>query len=521
MVGFLRGQSQYEGFMRGQSPDKKGLFRQREFILGDTVNAVPLYVAKPRFAFSDNVALPYLKWKEELNRTPAVYVAANDGQLHAFNVNTGDELWAFVPRQIAPGLWKLAEDNYATKHQYFVDGSPTSMDVWDGYTWRTILVGGLNAGGRGFYALDITNPSAPAALWEFCSDPALCPIADEDLGYSFANPIIAKRGGRWVVLVTSGHNNVKPGNGQGYLYVLDALKGTVLEKIATGAGTPDKPSGFARIAGWADNFVVDNSVRWVAGGDQDGNVWKIDLTVSPAHVLRLAQALDANGTPQPITTRPELGLVDSKHRVIFVATGRYLGVSDLTDPATQKPPAGWAWQQSIYAFKDQDIPLGSLRGAGNKLVPQSIVELDGGTQRSASRTPVDWDTQNGWYLDLNPRNQSPGERVNVDPQLVLGTLVVVGNVPGASACAVGGDSWIYQLDYRTGSYIPGVQLNLVARKQTGALTVGLVIYQLQKGSVVGQIQRSEATMRRADIMISPGATPSRRISWREITPGLK
>jgi type IV pilus assembly protein PilY1 len=111
--------------------------------------------------------------------------------------------------------------------------------------------------------------------------------------------------------------------------------------------------------------------------------------------------------------------------------------------------------------------------------------------------------------------------VNVDPQLALGTLIVASNVPGANACSVGGDSWIYQLDYRSGSYVQGAPNNLVARKQTGALTVGLVVYQLQKGSIVGQIQRSETLMRKEEIIVAPGATPSRRISWREITPGFR
>jgi type IV pilus assembly protein PilY1 len=518
-------------FLRGQTQHEVTLFRDREFVLGDVVNATPLYVAAPRFAFGDRVSLPYLEWKQQpaiRNRTPAVYVGANDGQLHAFNVNTGDEVWSFIPRQIAPGLWKLAEAKYATKHQYYVDGAPVSMDVWDGRTWRTILVGGLNAGGRGFFALDITNPNAPRALWEFCNDRSLCSVtdpdvADPDIGFSFGNPIITKRAAdqRWVVLVTSGYNNVNPGDGRGYLYVLDAIRGTVLDKIGTGAGSTDRPSGFARISAWADNFAVDNSAKWVFGGDQEGNIWKIDLTEAQAKVLRLARALDAEGNPQPITTRPELGLVNDKDRVVYVGTGRYLGVRDLTDPRTQKPVGRWAWQQSIYAFKDLDTPLDNLRNPANKLVQQTLVELAGGTARTVSSNTVNWSTQNGWYLDLNPNNQSPGERVNVDPQLVLGTLIAVSNTPGATACSVGGDSFIYQLDYRSGSYVVGAPSNIVARKQTGALTAGLVIYQLQKGSILGQIQRSETVMRKEDIIIAPGATPSRRTSWREITPGLR
>jgi len=521
-------------FLRGQTRHEVTVFRDREFVLGDVINATPLYVAAPRFAFADRVSLPYLEWKELpaiKNRVPMVYVGGNDGQMHAFNVNTGDEVWSFIPRQIAPGLWNLAEAKYATKHRYYVDGAPASMDVWDGRTWRTILVGGFNAGGRGFFALDITNPSAPRALWEFCNDRSLCSVTDPDvtdpdIGFSFGNPIIAKRAAdqRWVVLITSGYNNVNPGDGRGYLYVLDAIRGTVLDKIGTGAGSTDRPSGFGRIAAWADHFAVDNSAKWVFGGDQDGNVWKIDLTAIPAKVMRLARALDAEGNPQPITTRPELGLVESRDRrdrVVYIGTGRYLGVRDLTDPRTQKPVGRWAWQQTIYAFKDLDTPLDDLRNPANKLVRQTLIDLAGGTARTVSRNTVDWATQNGWYLDLNPNNQSPGERVNVDPQLVLGTLIAVSNTPGASACAVGGDSFVYQLDYRSGSYVVGAPSNLVARKQTGALTAGLVIYQLQKGSILGQIQRSETAMRKEDIIIAPGVTPSRRISWREITPGLR
>ncbi len=90
--------------------------------------------------------------------------------LHAFNADTGEEMWAYIPRRLLPTCGSSPTRAYATKHQYFVDGSPSSMDVWDGSNWRTILVGGLNAGGRGYYALDMTVPGAPKALWEICSD---------------------------------------------------------------------------------------------------------------------------------------------------------------------------------------------------------------------------------------------------------------------------------------------------------------------------------------------------------------
>ena len=397
------------------------------------------------------------------------------------------------------------------------------MDVWDGTTWRTILVGGLNAGGRGFYALDITNPRAPRALWEFCSDAKLCPEADEDLGLSFGNPVISKRAsdGRWVVMVTSGLNNTVPGNGRGFLYVLDALSGKVLEKVDTQEGTEKAPLGLARIAAWADNFMVDNTAKWVYGGDQQGNVWKFDLTASPVKVMRLARALDASGAPQPITTRPELGLVDGTYRVIFVGTGRYLGVRDLTDPATQTPPGTGPGSSRCTRSRISISPWAAC--AARPTPSCSRPSSSWRAERSArSRTPR-WTgpRSNGWYVDLNPGGKSVGERVTIDPQLALGTLLVTTNVPGASACSIGGDSWVYQFDYRSGTYVAGSPNNLVARKQTGALTAGLVVYQLQKGSLVGQIQRSETTTRREDIVTATPPMKSRRTSWREVTPGIE
>src|SRR5262249_27819680 len=151
---------------------------------------------------------------------------------------TGSEMWAYIPRIVLPNLWQLADAAYATKHQYYVDGTPASMDIYDGSTWRTIVVGGLNSGGRGYYALDVTNPTAPQALWEFCSDSTMCVLYDTDLGLTYGNPVFTKNAkGNWVVLVTSGYNNVSPGTGQGFLYVLDPLTGKILQKIGTGVGS--------------------------------------------------------------------------------------------------------------------------------------------------------------------------------------------------------------------------------------------------------------------------------------------
>jgi len=130
-----------------------------------------------------------------------------------FNATTGDEVWAYLPRFIMPGVYQLADTAYSANHRFFVDGSPETGDVFDSSAnrWKTIIVGGAAAGGRGFYALDITDANTPLALWEFCADSTLCTNNDPDVGLAYGNPVIGMRpDGRWVVVLSSGLNNVSP-----------------------------------------------------------------------------------------------------------------------------------------------------------------------------------------------------------------------------------------------------------------------------------------------------------------------
>jgi type IV pilus assembly protein PilY1 len=322
------------------------------------------------------------------------------------------------------------------------------------------------------------------------------------------------------VLVTSGYNNVSLGDGHGHLYVLDALTGAILAQTATpdtGNNTTPIPSGLAKIAVMAPNATVDNTGTAVYGGDLLGNIWKFDLTSFPATVQVLGQAKDLGGKPQPITTSPELALVQDIYKVVYVGTGRYLGNADLTDPATQSSPVPspiTAWKQSLYAFKDTGTNLGTLRTAG--LVKQTLTTSGGGTQRTVTNTAVNFATQTGWYVDFD-LTDSPGERVTLDPQLVLGTLNVTTNVPNTTACTAGGDAWSYQFNYLTGSFVSTSPGGVVGAKQTGALAVGLVIYQLQKGSVVLTLQLSNTVQVQPPAYTNPGTNAHRRTSWRELT----
>lgn len=507
LLNYLRGQS----VNSGETSQTNKPYRLRAHLLGDIVNSAPAYVKHPQFNFIDNVLPNYQTFKnEQADRHGMLYVGGNDGMLHAFNTTNGHESWAYVPQFVMPNMFKLADKNYGANHQFLVDGSPQVMDVYDASSsaWRTILVGGLNAGGRGYFALDVTDEDNPKALWEFCHTNSYCNRWDEDLGLTYGNPIIAKlpegnaHAGRWVVIFTSGYNNVSPGNGQGYVYILDAITGELIEKIGTGVGTAESPSGFAKLAsssGINGNAHIDATLVALYGGDLEGNLWKVNLGTSIPAITRLAKLTDPNGLGQPITTKPEIGKVPKVNEpVIFVATGRYLGLSDVTN----------AQRQSVYAIRDNGISYN-----GRALTPRTITHGD--TTSSINGSELDW-AGGGWYVDLPELR----ERVSLDPQLALGTLTVNSNTPQidnvhSDGCSLGGTTRVYQFDYRTGLMVPGA--THFGQKLATGLSVGMVIVRLPNGQLKAIITDAQGRKTTIGIDTAASDTVSRRTGWRELT----
>ncbi|TXC66595.1 hypothetical protein FSC37_14465 [Piscinibacter aquaticus] len=479
------------------------VYRTRDSALGDLINSSPVYVGAPKFKYTENSYGTFAS--NNANRQGVVYVGGNDGMLHAFKRETGEELWAYIPSEAIPKLYKLADTDYPYSHSFFVDGSPQMGDVWDGTNWRTILVGGLNKGGRSVYALDITDPANPVALWEF---------SDNNLGFTFGNPIITKRkDGTWIVAFASGYNNISPGDGNGHLFAVDAITGQKLAMISTytsgttAAGTTTTPSGLAKLNAYVAS-EIDNTAKVFYGGDLLGNLWRFDLdsNVQPygsAH--RMAEFVEG-GKAQPVTVRPELAdlnYLGSTYTVVFVGTGRYLGTGDLNNLE----------QQSVYALKEtfSSTGLGDVR-ASNTLVTQTISTAASGALRTASTNAVNWSTKNGWLVDL----PSSGERVNVNMILALNVLSVATNVPTTDVCDAGGRSWLYKFDMGTGSAVSNAPNGAVAISLGNVLVAGQTVVQLSDGSTVTISTLSDTSLRTDNQPPPPPTATLRRTSWREL-----
>ncbi len=441
-------------------------YRVRDHLLGDIVTAEPLYF--------DGVA----------------YQAANDGMLHAFDADNGNELWAYVPYNALGRLKHLADPLY--EHRFIVDGTPAAAKIQN--ETRTILVGGLRGGGAGYYALDITDPRAASesalagkVLWEFPN--ASTPAATlNQIGSSFGKPVIVKTSGNgWVVLLTSGYNNA---SGKGHLFVLDAVTGALLKTIATPSGT-----GLAHISAWVDDpAAVEPTVEFTYGGDLGGNLWRFDMRgdIASWSVARLVSF----GSSQPITSAPELTWVDGK-RMVLTGTGQLLGDADLTTSATQ----------SVYGIIDRGS---EITEPAKKLFKQTLKEGSGGI-RHVTNTDVDFGSYEGWRFDL-----PAGERVSTDPSVAFGALVFTSNKPSAMACST--ESYLYAVNVANGGQMPPSIHHTEAwtgRRLGFAYSSRPVRVTLPSGKVVAITHKSDTTV--ASSLLPVGGTPPlRKLGWREV-----
>lgn len=519
VVAWLRGDRTLEG----------GTYRTRTHVLGDVINAEPVIVREPRANYTDT---DYATFKSSYaSRTKVVYQGANDGMMHAFkadNPSGGSELWAYVPNLLMSTLNNLSRKT-GFAHRYYVDGTPAAGDVdfknthgatGSGTDWRTILVGGLGKGGRGYFALDVTDPSAAneaavaaKVLWEFPNS-ATSTTDKNNMGYSFGKPIIVKTASRgWVALVTSGYNNGTDsgGDGQGYLFVLNARTGEVIKAIATGVGSAADPSGLAYISAYVENSDIDNTVDFVYGGDLKGNVWRFDLTASNPNswnVKKIATLVDASGNYQPITVTPELAKISyggAFKRLIYVGTGLYFGDSDV--PGTVGANSHATQTQTMYVLVDDTSSTPTITPLRSNLVQQTVT-----TGGVFTTSQVDYSTKKGWYIDL----PTSGERINTDPAIGLTTLVFTTNVPNSNPCTPGGTSYLYAMDY---AYEQGRSTPYVTASRT-ALGDGLgsrpVLVKTTTGQLKALVRKSDASTVTSTIPTTGGTGTTKRVSWREL-----
>jgi len=463
-------------------------YRKRDSLLGDIINSSPVLVEGAQYlTYLANSIEPSGDYgdfaEEQKDRSPLVFVGANDGMLHAFDAETGNEVFAFVPSAVIPNLNKLTSPDYneaGGEHHFYVDGTPVVRDVYFGNQWRTVLVGTLRAGGRSLFALDITDPSNIDLLWEFSEGDDIPENAPQntasDIGYSFPAPTLARlHSGQWAVVTGNGYDSA---SGRAVLLLIDIETGELIKKIPTLES--DSANGLSSVR-VADNNS-DGIADYVYAGDLKGNLWRFDLieagsdnafkpegNINPSHFkvsfggAPLFTAQDSSGNAQAITAPPSLVRHPSMQGyIVMFGTGRYFQLTDkLSTDKVQTLYGIWDKQtKGENAASTPELDKSDLQL--QEFTEQTAASFQNGeeniakTIRILSNNPITWHSEHtasgkyGWYLDLKVNSSLNGERI-VDEMAARGQVLLFNTrAPSSDPCEAGLEGWTYGINPYTG-----------------------------------------------------------------------
>ncbi len=526
--------SDYLNYLRGDTTHEVGstasgsarIYRYREALVGDIVGSKARPVGPPSGSMANATNPGYSTFKTTYASRPTmVYFGTNAGMLHAVygaltGSTAGTELFAYVPNLLfqgptatpaVNGLQAVGDPDFA--HHAMVDASPVSFDVDFGRTvggtgtdWRTVLVGGLGKGGKGYYALDVTNPAgmttestaAAKVLWEF---------TNADLGYTFGEPAMVKTAKYgWVLVFASGYNNA---DGIGYFFIVNPRTGELLEKVSTGAGGSGVDAGLAHVQA----FVLDRTdgtADSVYAGDLLGNLWRLDLRGTGAYPapLKLAELQDSSGNGLPVTSRPLVMVQPGTNvRYVTVGTGRMLASSDTS--STQS--------QAFFAVMDGTglAPGTSARlpsGVSYPIRKANLQELTDLTKKST----VDPANYVGWWFGTGTGSGGLGWRITVEPTGFNGIVAFTSMLPSGDVCSPSGTSRVYAVDLGTGqSKLTDSSGNTAAYLSTVAGVVGdLRFYSVSgKPRLIAGSDKGEVKNQNGNWSTGLGV---RRLNWREL-----
>jgi len=505
ILAYHRGDFTNEGTSTGQFRARNGHY------LGDIVHAGPVFVAEPNTAYPDALEGStnlYSTFKATQATRPArVYAGANDGMLHVFNAvdgsaSAGEEVFSYIPGLVfssnsGKGLHSLAEQGYS--HNYYVDLTPAVADVFIEIgglpaAWKTVLVGGLRAGGKGIFALDITDPTILVTETDVANNVPLWEFTHPDLGFTFSEIQIARlHNGKWAAIFGNGYNNDPTGDGRAKLFIhyldgsgtviLDTQAGSMVSNSCSHVDSDCNGLSTPALADLNGDAIIDRAYA----GDLQGNLWVFDLTDTTPFNISTPNAsnwgfayTDGSGNPsplfqactsatctttspggitvaanrQPITSKPTLARHPNRNSsgtapniLAYIGTGQYLTTSDNASAAPQSFYG--VWDGGTFGITPRTSPL-----TRSNLVSQTISTPVTPTQRILTTNTVNYNPaasppstpEYGWIIDL-PVNK---ERVIVD-SFVIGDIMFFNTlIPSTSACSGGGSGFLMTVNMING-----------------------------------------------------------------------
>lgn len=511
-------------FIRGKDPYWEGtaaVTSVRPSVLADTFHSEMIAVGAPNAPYSsDSVGFgtteSYYRYvngypqfiTDNASRRTQIYVGANDGMLHAFDEDL-NERWAFIPPPVLAQLRMMvgtkgtAAGLGKSNSTFNVDGPITVKDIFikAENKWKTVLMGGLGWGGKGYYALDITNPDLPKHLFSINNDATNKVVEYWDangtrtsityaqatttypginfqtLGDTWSRPVImllpfisGTTQQKWAAIFGAGYAGGASVSGSGstssygsYIYALDMEPNTTVSPISTGGQIiqtipviPDASSDIPN--GVTANLTVitadGTSLSNTYGGigyftDLQGQLWKLNLSkasLSTSNALSSLFSLYRSFRAESTLANDRMGMNQLASTVVGGTIGgssvsrlfHYFGTGDQTRIQRKVSTIN----NRIYGVVDPDFPAATLA-----IQNQTITSPTAFTNIASQSCTV----SNSWYANVSPKAATPG--YSRDFQKIIGRAAIYnGNVYFSGyqpdlvkACPISGQSILIEL----------------------------------------------------------------------------
>lgn len=411
----------------------------RPWPLGDVMHSKPL-------------ALNYGALGSYTQANPDIRIIAgtNEGFLHMFGVDDGQEDWAFFPKELAPILEPRQEDVASDENIYGVDASPIAYTLdnnADGTLSsaagdKAYIYFGLRRGGGKLYALNVSNPGTPSFMWKIDNDTT----GFNELGQTWSDPKVVMIAGYTnpVLIFGGGYDEDKDSHtliakdnlddkGRA-VYIVDAVTGALIYSFspAAGSGTNRQETGLVHSIAAPVNTLDSNGDSYVDriyAADTGGGLWRIDLPTTNKSDWRIVKLAYINGetasSDRRFFVRPDvvrtkkgslpydavlIGSGDRTNPISIDVTDRFYAFHDLqVTPYTGAKPTSCTGSSDFRC----KLPLSE-----SNLYDATANDIQQGTTTQAQAAQAALYEKYGWRVTLN----HTGEKV------LGGSITVVGKV---------------------------------------------------------------------------------------------
>jgi type IV pilus assembly protein PilY1 len=384
------------------------------------------------------------------------YVATNDGYLHAFDVDNGQELFSFIPQELLPNLNDLMDNSSGIK-TYGLDGNVVAwINDTDGNGSisgggeHVYLYIGMRRGGKNIYSLDVTDPAMPRLRWVIKGGSG--DYAELAQTWSTVNVEKIKDGAteKTVLIFGGGYDTnqdnatVRTADNDGNaIFIADADTGQLLWSGGNGGTQAVADMDYsipARVKpldlkgdGLIDRLYVADTGGQIFRFDIDNDTGALASSITGGRIADLADSSteDARRFYYP----PDVALIAKRGEAAYLALAIASGY--------RAHPLNTDIQDRIYLLKDKDVynvPSSYTTLTESDLfdVTLNLVAGDSGAFGDATadadrKTELDAiDAADGWYIKLDDGTDSDtwlGEKGLSEALLVEGVAVVSTYIP--------------------------------------------------------------------------------------------